>query len=183
MILAETIGGLSKSAYQRIPFISLAGSPFLLFLWTVDKLMLIPPPPQDVVFTAAIQFGRLRQVRHGFPDRIEDDHEIRHVLPWFLQDEHVHEMGGQPVVYLFGLDRIWCYLTQRLFRQFGADAPISEDRIYLSLEGIVSRPLLELIVSLWRGARFVDVRGQLGVQQQDIGADDELSDSSDSEAE
>ena len=33
------------------------------------------------------------------------------------------------------------------------------------------------------GARFVDVREQLGVQQQDIGADDELDDSSDSEAE
>ena len=45
MILAETIGGLTKSAYQRIPFISLAGSPLLLFLWILDKLMLIPPPP------------------------------------------------------------------------------------------------------------------------------------------
>ena len=104
MMLVETINGLNRNAYRGITQVSCTGSPLILFLWLVDKLMMIPPSVIPV--TDAVQLERLRHVRYGTPFDIQDGQAIRHVLPWFIQPLHVHEMGGQPVVYLFGIDRI-----------------------------------------------------------------------------
>ena len=69
------------------------------------------------------------------------------------------------MVYLFGIDRVWGYRTSHLFRQFGADAPISRDRPFIPLEGYLSDPLIDLVTSLWGSACTMDVQAQIGAVQ------------------
>ena len=106
MILAETINGLSRHTYEHIPEVSMTGSPLILFFLHLDKLRLIHPPPFVRPLTTAIQAERLYAARYAIPAVIKDDHDILHVIPWYLQPTHVHEVGGQLVVYLFGIERI-----------------------------------------------------------------------------